>query len=94
MDFVEDADVGPPTPAQPDAPVMPLQMAQPGETVKLVAIRGGRRLQHRLAEMGLTPGATFRIISRGRPGPFIILIMGTRLVLGRGMIHHITVRRR
>ncbi|HDZ21978.1 hypothetical protein LCGC14_0418860 [marine sediment metagenome] len=92
MDFVEDADAAPSTPAQPDAPAMPLQMAQPGETVELAAIRGGRRLKHRLAEMGLTPGATFRIISKGHPGPFIIQIMETRLVLGRGMIHHITVR--
>ena len=74
-----------------DAPVMPLQMARQGQDVKLAKIRGGREMQHRLAEMGLTPGVKFKIINQGHPGPFIILLKDTRLVLGRGMTHQIFI---
>lgn len=70
---------------------MPLAIVGIGEEVELAAV-GGRRLQHRLAEMGLMPGARFKIINKGQPGPFIILVKDTRLVLGRGMVHSVTVR--
>lgn len=70
---------------------MPLELAAAGQEVELVNVAGGRSLQHRLAEMGLTPGVRFRVISRGRPGPIIILLKGSRLMLGRGMIHRVTV---
>ena len=73
-------------------PTMPLAIASPGQEVVLAAIRGGRQLQHRLAEMGLTPGARFKVLNKGQPGPFIILVKDTRLVLGLGMVHAITVR--
>jgi len=71
---------------------MPLAIAAVGQEVELAAISGGRRLQHHLAEMGLMPGARFKIINRGHPGPFIILVKDTRLMLGRGMVHAVTVR--
>jgi len=81
------------TPTADDHPIIPLEIAPAGETLELAAIAGGRRLQHRLAEMGLTPGVRFRIITKGQPGPFIISVKETRLVLGRGMAHSVTVRR-
>jgi len=76
-----------------DRPTVPLHHAEPGETVYVAAISGGRHLQHRLAEMGLTPGAPFTVISKGRPGPFIISVKETRLAIGRGMSHHVRVYR-
>jgi len=74
-----------------DGPVMPLAMALVGQTVTFVKARGGFGLMHRLAELGLTPGEEIEVINRG-PGPFIVLVRGTRLVLGRGMVHRILVR--
>ncbi len=79
------------TSAKPQ-PAMPLAVTNAGEEVVLAGINGGDRLVHRLAEMGLIPGARFKVISKGQPGPFIILVKDTRLVLGRGMIHAVTVR--
>ena len=73
-------------------PAMPLAMASIGQEVVLEAVVGGRGFLHRLAEMGLTPGARFLILAKGRPGPFIITVKGTRLVLGQGMVHRILVR--
>ena len=76
-------------PAPP--PAMPLAMASIGQEVALSRVQGGRGLLHRLAEMGLTPGARLRVLSRGRPGPFIIMVKDSRFVLGQGMVHRMFV---
>ena len=70
---------------------MPLAMALVGQTVTFVRARGGMGLSRRLAEMGLTPGESMEVINRG-PGPFIISIRGTKLVLGQGTVHRMFVR--
>lgn len=70
---------------------MPLSMVSSGKKVKLRAIHAGRGLQRRLAEMGLIPGVELEVISNGHHGPFIIAVKNTRLMLGRGMAHHIEV---
>lgn len=72
-------------------PEMPLAMALVGQTVRFRGARGGRGLSHRLAEMGLTPGETMEVVNRG-PGPFIVSVRGTRLMLGRGMVGRIYVQ--
>jgi Fe2+ transport system protein FeoA len=71
---------------------MPLAMARPGETVELVDVHGGLGLQRRLAEMGLGPGSRFAVETSGRPGPFVIRVKGSRLILGHGMVTRVFVR--
>lgn len=71
--------------------MMPLSMASPGESVRLVAVKTGWGLQRRLADMGLTPGVEFRVINIQRPGPVVIDIRGSRLALGHGVAHKIMV---
>jgi len=72
--------------------MMPLAMVSAGQKVALADVQGGRDLQHRLAEMGLTPGARFTVINKGNPGPFIISVKGSRLMLGRGTVHRVKVK--
>ncbi|MCK5113394.1 MAG: ferrous iron transport protein A [Phycisphaerae bacterium] len=72
---------------------LPLKDASQGDTVKLMDIRGGARLQHRLAEMGLTPGTEFKVVSNSRSGPCVVLVKGTRMMIGRGMIDRVFVVR-
>jgi len=71
---------------------MPLTMALAGQEVALVKIVGSSGFQHRLAEMGLIPGTRFSVINKGRPGPFIISVKGSKLMLGRGTVHRIMVK--
>lgn len=81
------------TPADaPSGPLMPLAMADEGQEVELVSLTGGRQFQHRLAEMGLVPGAKFRVLTNTRPGPLIISLRGARLMIGYGMVHRVLVR--
>ena len=72
--------------------MMPLSMASPGTEVKLVVIHGGRRLRQRLADLGLTPGTTLRVVQADFRGPLIVAFKDdARLALGRGMAHKIMV---
>ncbi len=71
---------------------MPLALALPGQELELVSISGGRRFQHRMVEMGLARGVRFSVVASGRPGPFILQLKDTRLVLGRAMSDRLFVR--
>lgn len=71
--------------------MMPLTMVSPGEDVRLSAIRGGRRMRKRLADLGLNLGMTVRVVQRDGHGPLILGVKDTRLALGRGMAHKIMV---
>lgn len=72
---------------------MPLSMASPGEVVQIAGVRAGRGLARRLADMGLVPGSSVRVISSYMPGPVVLEVKGTRLALGRGMADKVLVAR-
>ena len=61
-----------------------------GQNVKLVKIHAGRRLAHRLAELGLTPGVEFSVL-QDNGGPLVICVRDTRIAIGRGMAKKISV---
>ena len=71
---------------------MPLALALPGQELELVSISGGRQFQHRMVEMGLAPGVHFSVVARGSPGPCILQLKASRLVVGRGMSDRLFVR--
>ena len=73
------------------APCMPLAMVRPGEEVTMVGIRAGWGLTKRLADMGLVPGTTLRVVNSQMPGPVIVEVRGSRLVLGHGVAQRIMV---
>ena len=70
---------------------MSLMQVAPGCRVRLVGVQAGRRLQARLAAMGLVPGVEVEVINNRVHGPFIIEVKGSRMVLGRGMAGKILV---
>lgn len=71
--------------------MLPLSMVAPGERVKLIQIEGGRRLRHRLTELGLTPGREL-VVMQDEGGPLLLAVQDSRLALGRGMAHKILVQ--
>ena len=71
--------------------VRPLSMVKAGETVKLASIKAGRGLNSRLASMGLVPNVEIKVVSNSRPGPFVISVKNSKMMLGRGMAHKIMV---
>ena len=70
---------------------MLLNTVKAGAQVRLVAVKAGMSLQRRLAEMGLVPGVEFEVLENSRKGPFLIVVKGSRLMLGRGVTEKISV---
>ena len=69
----------------------PLSKVQAGETVKLVGIEAGRGLNSRLASMGLVPNVKITVVNNSQPGPFVISVKGSKVILGRGMANKIMI---
>ena len=69
----------------------PLSTVQAGETVKLARINAGHGLNSRLASMGLLPNVEITVISNTHPGPFVISVKDSKMMLGRGMAQKIMV---
>jgi len=71
--------------------VRPLSMVKAGETVKLAGIEAGRSLNSRLASMGLVANVEIKVVKSGHPGPFVIIVKDSKMMLGRGMAQKIMV---
>jgi len=71
--------------------MIPLVMAPEGRTLRIVFIRGGRGVMRRLADLGLVPGATVRVIHSTGGGPILLEVKGSRIALGRGICMKILV---
>lgn len=68
-----------------------LSEVKKGETVKLCGIDAGEGLNSRLASMGLVADVEITVISDGHPGPFMISVRNSKMMLGRGMAGKIMV---
>ena len=71
--------------------VIPLSTIKSGQKVKLARVEAGRGLNSRLAAMGLLPNVEITVVSNGHPGPFVVSVKGSRMMLGRGMADKIMV---
>ena len=69
----------------------PLSKVRAGETVTLAGIEAGRSLHSRLASMGLVSNVEITVVSNNEPGPFVISVKNSKMMLGRGMAHKIMV---
>ena len=71
--------------------VIYLSTIKAGQKVKLAGVEAGRGLNSRLAAMGILPNVELTVVSNGHPGPFVISVKGSRIMLGRGMADKIMV---
>ncbi len=74
-----------------DRQTRPLSTVKAGETVKLAGIKAGRGLNSRLASMGLVPDVEITVVRNRHPGPFVISVKDSKMILGRGIAHKIMV---
>jgi ferrous iron transport protein A len=71
--------------------IKPLSKIRSGEKARLVTIEAGRGLSNRLASMGLVSNVEITVVSNSHPGPFVINVKGSKVMLGRGMANKIMV---
>ena len=69
----------------------PLSKIKSGEKVRLASIDAGRGLNSRLASMGLLPNVEITVVSNSHPGPFVINVKGSKMMLGKGIANKILV---
>jgi ferrous iron transport protein A len=69
----------------------PLSLAPAGEPLTVVDVRAGKRLRHRLADLGLIRGTVVEVVGNLGHGPVILSVGDTRLALGRGASHKVVV---
>lgn len=62
-----------------------------GKCVRLAAISGDSNSQRKLFSLGLLPGTDIRMLSNRKEEPCLILVRGSRLLLGAELAKLITV---
>jgi ferrous iron transport protein A len=72
---------------------MKLLDAPKGQLVKIIEYRGGKGVQSKLRQLGLTPGREVKIL-RYAPlgGPVMIDVEGRSVALGRGIAARIQIK--
>ena len=68
-----------------------LSKVKAGETVRLARIDAGHGLKSRLAAMGLVRDVEITVVNNSHPGPFVISVKNSKMMLGRGMADKILV---
>jgi len=74
-----------------ESEIKSLSQVRNGQRARLVRVNAGHGLNGRLAAMGLVRGVAITVVRNEHPGPFIVSVKGTRVMLGRGMAHKILV---
>lgn len=72
--------------------IIPLSSTSKSQKVTLHSIEGGHQLRQRLSAMGLLPGTDIFVVDNGHPGPVILKVKDSKVVLGRGMASQISVK--
>jgi len=71
---------------------MTLDQLRPRQNARILGIAAGHGLQRRLGRMGIHPGDTVSVASRGAfRGPLLIVVHGSRVALGRGVARRIEI---
>jgi len=69
----------------------PLSLAPVGQELRLCQLCTGRRVARRLAELGLTPGVSLRVVQEAG-GPLLVSVRNSRVALGRGLTDKLQVQ--
>jgi ferrous iron transport protein A len=69
----------------------PLSTVKEGQKVRLVSVNAGRGLNSRLTAMGLVPDVEITVVNNSHPGPFVISVKDSKMMLGRGIAQKIMV---
>lgn len=71
--------------------VKPLDEIPAGKSVSIVSVEAGQDLKNRLASMGLLVNEKIRVVRNDRAGQIIVQVKHSKVILGRGMSHKVTV---
>lgn len=70
---------------------LPLNMTKNGNTVRVVAVSGGRMARKKLMDLGIIPGERLKILRNDSAGPMLIGLYDSKVVVGSGLSQKVTV---
>lgn len=71
---------------------MTLIQVENGKTVRLLEFKGGRGLNQKLTQLGISPGEQARVLRRAPlGGPVLVEVGGRSIALGRGVASKVIV---
>ena len=71
--------------------MMTLAMANVNEELKILQVEHKDKFKKKLSDMGIYKDAKVKVVKNDIPGPLIIDVKGSRLILGRGQAQKIMV---
>jgi len=77
--------------SKPLVPKISLAAVVEGANVKIISIDPDMNVSGRLAELGIYPGETVKIIKNRKKGPVLVLVKDATFMLGRNMAEKIFV---
>ncbi|HPO02512.1 MAG TPA: FeoA domain-containing protein [Treponemataceae bacterium] len=63
-----------------------------GKRGVVVRVEGGCGAREHLLELGLVPGVPVRMLEKAGGGPLLLEVLGSRVILGRGIAGKVIVR--
>lgn len=63
-----------------------------GKNSVVVRVEGGCGARQHLLQLGLVPGVPVRMVERSGSGPLLLEVLGSRVMLGRGIADKVVVR--
>ncbi|HSV56398.1 MAG TPA: ferrous iron transport protein A [Magnetospirillaceae bacterium] len=71
---------------------MVLEKLDDGGSGVVARIQGGSGMRSRLLRLGIIPGVPVRKLQGGSNGPVVLEVLGSNVMLGRGMAEVIEIR--
>lgn len=66
-------------------------MTKTGDTVRVMAISGGRTARKKLMDLGIIPGERVKVLRNDSAGPLLIGVYDSKIMIGSGLSHKVTV---
>ena len=73
----------------PNRTALTLDQATAGKTYRVLGVTGGCGVNIRLANLGIFPGQTVKVLRANRVGPVIVSAKNGKLALGRGVARQV-----
>jgi ferrous iron transport protein A len=71
-----------------------LSTLREGERAVVVRVEGGYGVRRKLADMGILPGKVIGVNHGRGNGPRVVIVDQTKLILGKGLLFKIMVKKR
>ncbi|MCG8573143.1 MAG: ferrous iron transport protein A [Spirochaetes bacterium] len=71
----------------------PLLFAREGEKLLVTELKGGQQFKNKCIDQGIVPGQQIEVFQQTGDGPCLVIINGSRVMIGQNMLNRILVKK-